>query len=189
MFADRRAYHICYGVQPRDPLYLVVRDTGSTEDCWSKNGHTSNTNPFLHDLKPDDKLYAPSSVELARADTEEHGDVGLRFCCLAFEFCDVADILEFRFGLAHILAGLTTKATKDITSLILTPNLDEPTWGLGEHPTDCKEKEQRSNLEGNREPPSEFTSSTLIEIAATARMISTNAASRVGPAHAHYSIQ
>ena len=189
MFTDRRAYHICYGVQPRDPLYLVIRDTGSTEDCWSKNGHTSNTNPFLHDLKPDNKLYAPSSVELARADTEEHGDVRLRFCRLAFELCDVADILEFCFGLAHILAGLTTKATKDITSLIFTTNLDEPTWGLGEHPTDRKEKEQRSNLEGNRKSPGEFTSSALVEVAATARMISTNPGPRVDLAHAHYSIQ
>lgn len=189
MFTYRRAYHIGYGVQARDPLHLVVRNTSSTEDCWSENGHTSNTNPFLHNLKPDNKLYTPSSVELARADTEEHGDVRLRFCRLAFELCDVADILEFRFGLAHILASLTTKATKDITSLIFTPNLNEPTWGLGEHPTDRKEKEQRSNLEGNGESPSKFTSSPFVKVAATVGMISTNAASRVDLAHAHYSIQ
>ena len=173
MSTYRRTYHIGYGVQAGDPLHLIVRNTRSTEDCWSKNSHTSNTDPFLHDLKPDNKLYAPPSVELARADTKEHGDVRLRFCRLAFELCDVANILEFCFGLAHILAGLTTKATKDITSLIFTPNLNEPTWGLGEHPTDRKEKEQRSNLEGNWEPPGKFTSSPLIEIAATARMIST----------------
>ncbi len=170
-------------------MHLVVRDTGSTEDCWGKNGHTSNTNPFLHDLEPDNKLYTPSSMELARADTEEHRDVRLRFCRLAFELCDVADILKFRLGLAHILAGLTTEATKDIPSLIFTTNLNQPTWGLGEHPTDCEEKEQRSNLEGNREPPGEFTSPPLVKIAATTRMISTNAASRVDLAHAHYSIQ
>ena len=186
---DWRDYHICYGVQPRDPLYLAIRNTGSSEDCWSKNGHTSNTNPFLHDLKPDNELYAPSSVELARADTEEHVDVGLSFCRLAFELCDVTDILEFRFGLAHILAGLTTKATKDITSLIFTTNLNKPTWRLREHPTDREEKEQRSNLEGNREPPSELTIPPLVESTATARIISMNAASIVDLAHAHYSIQ
>ena len=189
MFTYRRAYHICYGIQPRDPLYLVVRNTGSPEDCWSENCHTSNTDPFLHNLKPDNKLYAPSSVELARADAEEHRDVRLGFCRLAFELCNVADILEFRFGLANILAGLTTKATKDITSLIFAPNLNEPTWGLREHPADRKEKEQRSNLEGNREPPSEFTSPPLVEIAATARRISTNAASKMDLVDAHYSIQ
>ena len=128
-------------------------------------------------------------MEFARTDTEKHGNVRLRFGRLAFELCDVADVLKLRFGLAHILAGLTTKATKDVTSLILATNLNEPTWGFGEHPTDCKENEQREDLEGNREPPGEFSSSTLVEIAATARMISTNAASPVNLAHAHYSIQ
>lgn len=69
------AYHVCNGVQSRNPLHLCVGYTGSAENGGSENGHTSNTDPLLHDLKPDDQLNTTPSVKLARADTEKHGNI------------------------------------------------------------------------------------------------------------------
>ena len=69
------AYHVSNGVQSRNPLHLCVGNTGSAENGGSENGHTSNTDPLLHDLKPDDQLNTTPSVKLSRTDTEKHGNV------------------------------------------------------------------------------------------------------------------
>lgn len=94
-------------------------------------------------------------MELARAETEKHSNVGLARGSLAFELADVADILEFSFGLAKILTGFTTKTTKDVTSFLLTADLCEPTWGFGEDPYNGEEEEKREDLESNGEAPDE----------------------------------
>ena len=153
-------------------MHLGIRDTGSSEDSWSKDGHTSDTNPLLHDLKPDDELNTATSVELARANAEEHSDIRLAFCGLALKLGNVADILEFGLGLANILASLTTKAAKDITSLILTADLDKPSWRLGEEPTDGEKEQQWGDLECDGESPGELALTFLIEIAAAGRHVS-----------------
>ena len=165
-------YHVGNGVQPRDPLHLVVRDTSGTEDGRSEDSHTGDTDPLLHDLKPDNELYTAASVEFARADTEKHSNVRLAFGGLAFELCDVANILEFGLSFANIFTGLASKTAKNIASLVFAANLDEPTGGLGEEPADCKEEQQRGNLECNRESPGELACSSLIKVAATGRIVS-----------------
>lgn len=108
-------------------MHLRVGDTSCPEDSWGENSHTSDTNPLLHDLKPDDKLYTAASVELARADAEEHGKVGLGFGSLAFELGNVTDILELGLGFAQVLSGLTSKSSENVASFLLTAHLDEPT--------------------------------------------------------------
>ena len=72
---DEGCKHVGDGVETGDPLNLLVADTGGTEDGRGVDGDTSNTNPFLHDLEPDDELDTATGVEFARADTEEHGEV------------------------------------------------------------------------------------------------------------------
>ena len=169
-----RTYHVGDGVEPRDPLHIGVADTGSTEDGWRVDGHSSNPDPFLHDLQPDDKLNATTGMELARADTEKHGEVGLAGRSFALEFCDVADILEFGFGLANILSSLATETAKDVASLFLTANLDEPTGGLGENEHDSEKEEQGDNLERNGESPREGAVASGVERAAILEPVSHN---------------
>lgn len=120
-------------------MHLVVGNTSSAEDGGSKDGHTRDTNPLLHDLEPDNELNTTTSVKFARADTEKHRDVGLTLGRLTLEFSDISNILEFGLGFANILASLATKAAKNVTGLFFTANLDEPTGRLGEEPTNCKE--------------------------------------------------
>ena len=160
------AHHVSDGIQSRNPLHLAVGNTSGTEDGRSEDGHTSDANPLLHNLKPDNELYTTSSVELARANTEEHSEIRLGFGSLAFELCNVADVLEFRLGSANIFTSLASKAAQNIASLVFAANLNEPTWGLGKEPTDCKEDQQWENLECNGKPPGELTSSSLVEVAA-----------------------
>lgn len=108
-------------------MHLGIGNTSSTEDSRSEDGHASNTYPLLHDLEPDNELYTTASVELARADTEKHRDVRLALGSLTLEFSDVADVLEFGFGLASIFTCFTTETSENIASLFFTANLDEPT--------------------------------------------------------------
>lgn len=152
---DKCGKHVGDGIKTGDPGNILVGDTSSAEDGGSVDSDTSNTDPLLHDLKPDNELNATTSVELARAETEKHSDVGLARGSLAFELADVADILEFSFGLTKILAGFTTKPTQDVASFLLTTDLCEPTWGFGEHPHNGEEKEKRNDLECNGEAPDE----------------------------------
>lgn len=106
---------------------VTVADTGGTEDSGCIDGHASNTNPFLHDLKPDDELNTTASMELARADASEHGPVGRAGCSFTLEFGDVANVLELSLGLAHIITRLATETTEDVATFFLPPDLDQPT--------------------------------------------------------------
>ena len=85
---------------------------------------------------------------------------------LAFELSDVANILELGLGLAGIFAGLTSKPTKNVASLLLSANLNEPTGRLREEPADGEEEQQGSDLKCDGEPPGEFRKTSLIEVAA-----------------------
>lgn len=123
----RGTHHVCDGVQSRNPLHLRIGNTSSTENGGSENSHTGDTDPLLHDLKPDNQLNTAASVKLTGANTEKHRDVRLGLSGLSFELSNVADILEFRLGLAHIFTGLATESSKDVTGLFLSTNLDEPT--------------------------------------------------------------
>lgn len=127
-------YHVEDIVQTRDPLDFAVAYTCDTEDGRGVDGDTSDTDPLLHDLKPDDKLDATTSVELAGSDTEQHGIVRLRLGGLAFKLSNVANILEFSLGSASVGTGLTTKAAKNVASFFFATDLGEPTWGLREEP-------------------------------------------------------
>ena len=123
----RGTYHVCDGVQPRNPLHLRIGNTSGTENGGSEDSHTGNTDPLLHDLKPDDQLDTTASVKLARADAEKHGNVRLGLGCLAFELSDVADILELGLSFAHIRTSLATESAENVTGFFLSTNLDEPT--------------------------------------------------------------
>jgi len=122
-------------------LHLGIGNAGCSEDGWGEDSHTSNTDPLLHDLEPDNELYTTTSVELARADTEKHGNVRLALGGLKFEFSDVTDVLELSFGLANIFTSFTTETSKNVASLFFAANLNEPTGGLGKEPTDCEQEE------------------------------------------------
>lgn len=65
-------------------------------------------------------------MKLAGADTEEHSNVRLGLGGLAFELSNIADILEFGLGFAHIFTSLTTESSKDVSGLFLSAHLDEP---------------------------------------------------------------
>ena len=152
---DEGSKHVGDGIETGDPLDLRVADTSGTEDGGSVDGYTSNTNPFLHDLEPNDKLNATTRVKFAGADTKEHSKVGLSLRRLAFELGNVADVLELGFGLAQIVSSLTAKATEDVAGLFLTTDFSEPTWRLGEKPDDSEEEQEWDNLESNGESPDE----------------------------------
>ena len=143
-----------------------MADTSSGEDRWSEDGDTSNTNPFLHDLEPDDKLDTASSVEFPSANAKEHSEVGVAVGSLALEFCNVADVLEFSFGLALVLAILTTETTEDVASFTLTSNLDQPARRFREVPADSEKQQKWSDLEADGESPGESCLSAFVEVAA-----------------------
>ena len=135
-----RTYHVCNSIQSRDPLHLIIGNTCSAEDGGSENGYTSNTDPLLHDLKPDDELDTTTSVKFTGADTEKHRDVRLALGGFALKFSNIANILELGFGLSNIFTSLTTKTSEDIASLFFAANFDEPTGRFGEKPADSKEQ-------------------------------------------------
>ena len=66
-------------------------------------------------------------MKLAGADTEEHREVRGVTGGLAFKLGNVADVLEFGFGLASICTGFTTQTAKDVTSFFFTADLYKPT--------------------------------------------------------------
>jgi len=157
------AYHVKYIVETSYPLPLGGAKTGDPEDSWGVNCHTRNTNPLLHDLEPDDKLDAASGVELTSADAEKHVDIRVALGGLSLKLGDVADILEFSLGHAHVRTSLTTESAKNVASFFLATDLGEPTWGLGEEPDNGEEEEQWENLEGDGETPDEGRLTVLVK--------------------------
>lgn len=148
-------------------MNIFVRNTSSAKYSWRVNRHARYPDPLLHDLKPYDELDSTARVELARADTEKHGEVGLGFGRFPLEFGNVTNVLEFGIGLASVLARLPTKAAKNVTRFVLAAHLHEPTWGLREDPNDCQEEKEREDLECNWEAPDEGAITTCIELAST----------------------
>ena len=138
-------------------------DTCNGENSRAINSHTSDTNPFLHDLEPNDELHATTSVELARSDTEKHMEVRVPLCSLAFEFSGVADILEFSLSSAQISTGLSSKASENVTSFFFAANFDEPSRGLRKSPDDDEEEDEWNDLEGNGESPDEGRRPVTVE--------------------------
>ena len=131
-------YHIEDIIETRDPLHFAVADTCDTEDGRRVDGYTSDTDPLLHELKPDDELDTTIGVKLAEANAEEHSEVRLGLGGLPYKLSNVADILEFSFGLASIRTSLATETTENVTSCFLATHLGEPTWGLGKESNDAQ---------------------------------------------------
>ena len=149
------AYHVEDVVKTGDPLSICVTDTGDTEDSGRIDSYTSDTNPLLHDLKPHHEFDTTTDMELAAADAEKHVEIGLTGRGLAFEFGNVADILELRFGFTKIGTSLTTKTTENVAGFFFAANLDEPTRGFGKGPDDGEEEEKRNDLESDGKSPDE----------------------------------
>lgn len=116
---DESGQHVGDGVESRNPGDFFIGDTSCTEDRGGVNCDTSDTNPFLHNLEPDNELDTATGVELAGADTEQHSVVGLTAGSLALQFSDVADILELGLGFAHVLANFTAETSKDVAGFLL----------------------------------------------------------------------
>ena len=150
-----RTYHVSDGVQTADPLDISLANTSGPKNGGRVNCHSSDTDPFLHNLEPDDKLDAATSVELAGTSAGKHGPVRGAGCSLSLEFGNVADILEFRLGLAHIFTSLASQTAKDIATFLLTANFDQPTRRFREEPNDCEKEEKWNDLESDREAPNE----------------------------------
>ena len=165
----KETYHVENIVETGNPLRVLCGDTSDFKDGRSINGHTGDTNPFLHNLQPNNELDTTSGVKFARADTEQHGEVRLSLGSLALKLGNVADILELGFGFALVCTSLTTKASEDVAGFFLSADLCEPSRGLWEEPDDGKKEEKRENLEGNRESPNEFSIPISVERTSTKR--------------------
>ena len=143
-----------------------MTDTSGTEDGGGENCDTSNTNPLLHNLKPDDKLDTTTSMKLAGADTKEHSKVGGTTGRLPLKLSDVANVLKFSLGLTDILAILTTKTSEYIASLPLTTDLDEPARRFREVEDGDQEHNERGDLEANGKSPGKAGLAAFVEVAA-----------------------
>ena len=107
-------------------------------------------------------------MELAGADAEQHGDVGVVLGGRAFEFGDILDVLELGLGSPSILAGFTTKTSEDVASLFVSANLDQISGRLGEEPDRDGESEEREDLEGDGETPDEAVITASVTVVCTA---------------------
>ena len=131
------------------------------------NGHTSNTNPLLENLKPHDQLHTTTNMERSRRaasnslghNIPRHVEITVQLAGLLLQFGDIANILELGFG-QIVVSSFATKPAKNIASFVFAPNLDKPTGRLGEEPDNDEEKDQWKNLEGDRETPDEWTVAT-----------------------------
>lgn len=94
------------------------------------------TDPFLHNLQPNDKLYSATGVQLATTDPEKHFPVWLNAGRVSLELNDVADILVFSLCAALILTSLATKSPEDVSCFIATSDLGEVSGRFRESPTD-----------------------------------------------------
>jgi len=147
-------------------LTLGGRETGDGVNLWLVDCDAGDSNPLLHDLKPDHQLHATSGVELAGTDTEKHVEIRVVLGSLPLELGDVADVLKLSLGLTHVCTSLTTKSTQDIARFFLTPDLGKPTWRFREEPDDAEEEEKRYDLECDGEPPNKAGCSVPVEGAA-----------------------
>lgn len=149
----RTTNHVENVIETRYPLTLGGRETGNGVNLWLIDGDTGDSNPLLHDLKPDHQLHATSGVELAGTDAKEHMEIRVVLGSLPLQLGDVADILELSLSLARVCTSLATESPKDVARFFLTPNFGQPTWRFGEEPNDAEEEQKRYDLECNGEPP------------------------------------
>lgn len=152
---DEGSEHVGDGVEARDPLDGRVGNAGSAEDGGSEDGDTSDTDPFLHDLKPDNELDPTASMKLAGPNTEEHVEIRLRSSRLALKLSNIPDVLKLSLRFTEILAALASKTSENVASFLLAANLDQPTGRLGKEPYDGQEDKQEEDLEGDGESPGE----------------------------------
>jgi hypothetical protein len=86
------------------------------------NSHTSDTDPLLHDLQPDDQLYATTGVQFTAAYTEQHRIIGVRACRLALVNDTILDILELCFSPDGISSFATAQAAEDVACFFVSSN-------------------------------------------------------------------
>ena len=81
-------------------------------------------------------------------------EVTIQLSALLLQFRHIANVLKLRFSQV-VVPGFTTESSKDIASFVIAADFDEPAWRFGEKPDNDEEKEERDDLEGNREAPDE----------------------------------
>lgn len=86
------------------------------------NSYACNANPFLHDLQPNDELYATASVQFAAADTKQHGKIGVRARRLALMDDAALDVLELCFGPDGIVSFATAQTAEDVSRFFVSSN-------------------------------------------------------------------
>lgn len=170
--ADEGGEHVEDIIEAGDPLHVAVRDTGDGEDGGRVDGYARDTDPFLHDLQPDDELDPPAGVQLTGVDAEEHVDVGVPPGALTLEQDSVPDILEFSLGFTFIGAGFAAETAEDVAGFFFAANFAEPAGGFGEGPADGEEEEEGDDLEGDGEAPDEGGGSVTVEGAAASGRVS-----------------
>ena len=160
-------------------MRILRSNAGNLENGGSVNRHTSNANPLLHDLEPDDELNAATGVKFARANAKQHRDIRIPLGRLALELGHISNVLEFGLCLSEIGSGFTTETSQNVARFFFATDLDEPSRGLREKPYDAKEEEERDNLEGNGKAPSELTEATINIAAAVFEPVSNDNAKNV----------
>lgn len=106
----------------------------------------------MENLEPDNELDTATSVKLAGAPTEEHGQVAILGGGLPLQLDDVTDVLELSFRRTIILAAETTK---DESGFLLAPDFDEPARRFGHSPYNEEEEDEGHDLESDWEAPDE----------------------------------
>lgn len=117
------------------------------------NSHACNANPLLHDLQPDDKLYAAACVQFAATDTKQHREVGVRACRLTLMDHDILDVLELCFGPNSIISFATSQAAEDVSGFLVSSSFCQPARTFWEEPADTEQHQEWYDLEGDRESP------------------------------------
>ncbi len=131
------------------------------------NGDTSNTNPLLENLKPNNKLHTTTNMELSRRaasnslghNIPRHVEITVQLAALLLQFGDIANILELGFG-QIIVSSFATKPAKNIASFVFATDFDKPTGRLGEEPDNDEEEDQWKNLKGDGKTPHKWTVAT-----------------------------
>lgn len=150
--ANQSREHVCDVIETRYPETVSRRNTGDGEDGGAVDGDTSDADPLLENLEPDDELDAAPGVQLAGLPAQEHGQVAVLARSLALELDDVADILELGFGGS---VPFTAETAEDEPSFFLAPDFDEPARGFRHRPYDDEEEDEGHDLESNGEAPDE----------------------------------
>lgn len=151
--ADERGEHIEDVVQAADPLALDRVEPGDAEDGGGVNGNTGDADPLLQDLQPDHELHTAAGVELSRADSKQHVNVGVLLGLLGLERDDLPDVLVLGLGARGIGPGGPSQPLQDIPGFLVAPYFDKPSGRLGEEPDARQQDEEWDDLESDREPP------------------------------------